>query len=330
MLALRTERWESRLRAVVGLAAAGWIAAACTTPTEPAPDDAPGQGRAAELPRPRTEVTGTTWDGDIVAAGGLDAEGAAMANVDLYDPAADAWTAAPDLPVALHHTSLGTLGDRVYVVGGYSIRQGAWVAEPTVWSLGPGEDSWREEPSLATPRGALAVGATGERLVAVGGVDRAQQVLASTEILEVGANVWQPGPELHTAREHLAVTAAGEDVYAIAGRAGGLDTNLASVELLAGAAWQPAPDLNASRGGIAAASAGGVPCVAGGEEPAGTIASIECLAGDAWQVAGELQVPRHGLAVAALDAELHVIGGGPEPGLTVSDTHEVIPIASQR
>lgn len=41
-------------------------------------------------------------------------------------------------------------------------------------------------------------------------------------------------------------------------------------------------------------------------------------------VVGSLRVPRHGLAVVALDGALHVIGGGPEPGLTVSDAHEVL------
>jgi len=40
-----------------------------------------------------------------------------------------------------------------------------------------------------------------------------------------------------------------------------------------------------------------------------------------------LRVPRHGLAVVALGTRLHVIGGGPQPGLTVSPAHEVFDIA---
>ncbi len=294
---------------------------------EPDEDDEPReQRRAAELPVPRTEVTGTTWDGRIVAVGGLTADGAALADVHVYDREADTWTEAPALPVALHHTAVEVLGERVYVVGGYSIQDGAWVAEAAVWSLGPAESAWREEPSLATARGALAVASTGERLVALGGVDRAGGVLTSTEVLEPGAAAWEPGPSLTTAREHLDATAVGDEVYAIAGRAGGFDTNRASVEVLRDGDWVEAPALAHSRGGIGAATVAGVPCVTGGEEPAGTIGSIECLLDGRWEIVGELEVARHGLVVASRDGELHVVGGGPEPGLTVSDVHEVVPV----
>ncbi len=72
--------------------------------------------------------------------------------------------------------------------------------------------------------------------------------------------------------------------------------------------------------------AGGFMCVAGGEAPgARPIAEVACLRkdGSGWKVIGKLEVPRHGLAVEAPGDQLHVIGGGPEPGLHVSDVHEV-------
>jgi hypothetical protein len=67
-----------------------------------------------------------------------------------------------------------------------------------------------------------------------------------------------------------------------------------------------------------------MPCVAGGEEPAGTIESVECLVDGGWRTVATLDTPRHGLAVVTVGGVLHVLGGGPEPGLTVSDAHEVI------
>ena len=54
-----------------------------------------------------------------------------------------------------------------------------------------------------------------------------------------------------------------------------------------------------------------------------TIAPVECLGGGAWAVVAELEVPRHGVAVVAEGRRFHVIGGGPHPGLYVSDVHEV-------
>jgi hypothetical protein len=146
-------------------------------------------------------------------------------------------------------------------------------------------------------------------------------------MLESGADDWEPGPEMATVREHLAATAVGDEVYAIAGRQGGdFGTNRDSVEVLRDGAWHDAGTLHHSRGGIGAATIDGVPCVTGGEEDAGTIGSIECLVDGSWEIVAELEIPRHGLVVAERDGWLHVIGGGPEPRLTVSGVHEVIPI----
>ncbi|MBI2168166.1 MAG: hypothetical protein HYU28_01505, partial [Actinobacteria bacterium] len=193
-----------------------------------------------------------------------------------------------------------------------------------VFSLGTGDTDWSEEPPLATARGALSAAATEDRIVVAGGA-LGSGVLATTEVLTAGAEAWAPGPSMAQVREHFAMTAVGDDVYAIAGRA---PDNFTSVEVLrqGATAWEAGPALNRSRGGIGAATVDRVPCVAGGEEPAGTIAPIECLRGGKWEIVAELSVPRHGLAVVALGSDLHVVSGGPQPGLTVSGEHEVFEI----
>jgi hypothetical protein len=281
---------------------------------------------AADLPVPRTEVAGAGWRGLIAVGGGLTLDGGASELVHLYDPAADAWRPAPALPVGLHHLGMAALSDRLYVAGGYANLPGAdWVAQSRVFSLGEGEPAWREERAMTIPRGAHGLAAVGGRLVAVGGVS-AGRLTGRTESWAPGEPSWRSGPDLAEAREHLAVAAARGRVYAIGGRLGGIDTNLRSVESWAPGegAWRAEPPLNDSRGGTSAAAVVDRPCVAGGEEPPGTIASVECLvAGGRWERLHALQVPRHGLAVAALGNRLHVVAGGPQPGLFVSGTHEV-------
>ena len=46
-----------------------------------------------------------------------------------------------------------------------------------------------------------------------------------------------------------------------------------------------------------------------------------------WVRLADLPTPRHGVGVAALGGRVYVIGGGPEPGLTVSSANESIAIA---
>jgi hypothetical protein len=308
---------------------------------EPARQGATEEGlkpqRRAPLPGPpRTEVVGARFFFGLAVLGGLTADGKPSAQADRYVFPTDEWNSLPPLPAPLHHAGAGQLGDRLYVVGGYTDGPlGAWTPTAEVWSYGNEEPAWRKEPPLSVPRGALAVASAPNALVAVGGV--AGPDLVRTEILELGATSWKRGPDLTTPREHLAATYSNGRIYAIAGRAGALESNRDSVESWAPgeAAWRAEPKLNHSRGGIGAHTPGqgrpgfgssdGLPCVAGGEAPGDrTIAEVECLKADGWKVVGKLEVPRHGLAVVALDHNLHVIGGGPKPGLHVSDVHEMI------
>lgn len=286
------------------------------------PRPVPSQTKAP-LPAPqRTEVSGAFWDGKIVVVAGLLKDDTPSAQVDFYDPDTDRWSPGPPLPRPLHHTAVGVLGERLYVVGGYTGTAGNWQPVADVHSLGRGETKWRSEPPLAGPRGALAVAALDDALVAVGGVGNGPEVV--TEVLRTGSSTWERGPDLPHPSEHLAATAAGRRSYSIGGRYRSLEGNLDTVASFAPGEtrWREEPKLRRSRGGIGAAAPGGKPCVAGGEAPDGTIASVECLVGGRWRDMATLAVPRHGIAVVAAGGTLHVIGGGPKPGLYVSDTHE--------
>lgn len=314
-----------------GLLTLALVGAACDGDDQARPPDT-GAGDEeepsddpAELPEPRTEVAGAAWDGRIVVVGGLLPDGSASDRADAYDPATNEWSPLPDLPRPLHHTAAVAAGGRVWVVGGYTTVEGdAWVPVRMVFSLGDGEPDWRVEPEMRELRGALAAVVVDDRILAAGGVDGAD-VLATTETFRPGDAGWETGPPMLEAREHFALAEEGAAAYAIAGRRGGAENNLTSVEVLApGAdAWTEGLPVNRSRSGIGAATVDGRVCVAGGEEPEGTIAPLECTVEDGWEIVAELSIPRHGLVVVALRNQLHVIGGGPEPGLTVSGEHEV-------
>lgn len=305
-------------RALVALLVFAGATAACRgeapeaeTPRAPAP-----------MPVARTEVAGASWRRGVIVVGGLTAQGDASARADYYDADTNRWERLLDLPQGVHHAAVVVWRNRAFVIGGYTIEEGEWRLTPRVYSLGVDRSEWREEPPIGMPRGAHAAGVVRDRIVVVGGATGAG-VANDAIVFDPGAQEWRPGPALARGREHLAVAVAGGRIYAIAGRANG--ENFTDVESWDGAEpeWRREAPLMKSRGGIAADAVGGKPCVAGGEEAAGTIASIECLHDDGWRVVAALATPRHGLAVATIDGALHVIGGGPVPGLTVSRAHEV-------
>jgi N-acetylneuraminic acid mutarotase len=45
-----------------------------------------------------------------------------------------------------------------------------------------------------------------------------------------------------------------------------------------------------------------------------------------WRRLADLPTPRHGVGVAAVGGAVYVIGGGPQPGLFVSDANESLRI----
>ncbi len=309
------------------------VCAGCSTGSEPTAEPA-RPGTPAPVPEARTEVGAGRLGESIVVLGGLLADGRATARVDRFDLRTGRWSGASDLPEPLHHAGVASFRGRLFVAGGYapgaSGADGQWIESHRVWSLGEGDREWREEPPLAKPRGALGLAATADHLVAFGGVTEGR-VVATVEVLEAAGAGWRAGPDLSQPREHTAAAALDGRVYAIGGRTGGLETNLATVESLDPATpdprWRAEPPLRQARGGIAAAAVDAAVCVAGGEEPAGTIATVECLSDGRWRVGATLSEPRHGLGVVAVDGDrIHVLAGGPQPGLFVSTAHEILEI----
>ncbi len=279
----------------------------------------------AAFPDARSEVAGAFWDGKIAVAGGLTPD-QSTDGFDLFDVASRTWSSGPTLPHHYDHSSLAELGGRVYLVGGYT----GVLSNPTneVFSLGPGESAWLSEPALATRRGALATAAADGKLVAIGGVDENGNVLTSTEIFAPGVG-WSPGPKLRVPREHLAAATAGDKMYAIAGRNGNGATRSVESLIVGSDQWNDEPPMHDARSGIGAATtASGRMCTGGGEVPGRptTVPTIECFHRGRWRRVATMSVPRHGLAIVAEGNHVHFVAGGPQPGASFSDTHEVLPV----
>jgi N-acetylneuraminic acid mutarotase len=73
------------------------------------------------MPTARSALAAGTYNGRIYVAGGEFQDPKMMATfraVEAYDPARNAWTTIPSLPVSRHGLAGGMIGSRFYVVGG--------------------------------------------------------------------------------------------------------------------------------------------------------------------------------------------------------------------
>lgn len=346
--------WVRDTRWLAGLAAAAVLLGACgpdddepdpapaeepaPTPTEPAApedpaeDDAaapPGQLPAdawtslAEAPLALSEVAAAPFGGQVWVAGGFTQDGQATRSVQVFDPTFESWSAGPDLPEAVHHSALVATGQELYLVGGYA-GSGFEAPRAAVHRLDQESGGWEAAPALPAPRAAGAAAWDGERIVYGGGVG--PDGLAG-DVYALEGDAWVTLGALAQPREHLA--AAGDDqgrVWFLAGRTGGLDTNLAVVDLVEGTSILMIAEVPTPRGGVAGFwSAGTGACVLGGEDPERAYDEVECVdEGGIVSVLPALGEPRHGLGAVVVDGIAYAVLGGPEPGLTVSATVEAL------
>lgn len=297
------------------------------TPTVPAGDDR--WTALTDAPTGLTEVGAAAFGGELWTAGGLTEAGEVTTAVQVFDPAAGDWRAGPELPEPVHHASLVATDRQLVLVGGY--RSLAFDPVVDVLVLDDDGGAWVEGPSLPTRLGAGVAAWDGERLLYAGGTDGSGAVDDIWALDAVEGGEWTEAGRLSVAREHLGATSDGDGtVWFLGGREGGLDTNLATVDVVAGDEVTPTTDLPTARGGVAAFfSPEHGACLAGGEAPEGTFAEVECVDADgATTSLPSLSAARHGLGAAVIDGVAHVALGGPEPGLSVSPTVEALTVGT--
>lgn len=248
--------------------------------------------------------------------------------VEEYDPVADRWRTMSPMPAKLHHAGAVTIGERLYVVGGFTQSVlSVWHPVASLYIYHPASDTWVEGPPMPTARGALAVAELEGRIIAVGGYTDSSNTNA-VELYDPAHATWQTLPSLPTARDHLAAVTWNGRVYAIGGR---LDRdysqNLGTVEVYDSrkATWVKTADLPTARSGITAAVVDDAIYVLGGEGPSGTFAANEAYHPNTgrWRTMAPMPTSRHGLGSAVVGREIFVVAGGPKPGGSFSNVNEV-------
>jgi N-acetylneuraminic acid mutarotase len=283
----------------------------------------------------RTEVAAAAVRGKIYVIGGFEEPSlgnilhfAITPAVEEYDPATDRWNVKASMPVGLHHVGIGVVAGRLYVVGGYK-QSGlsVWGPVASVYAYDPVTDVWTERAPMPTARGALSVAVCDDRLYAIGGYE-GKVNSAAVEVYDPVQDSWSVRAALPTPRDHLATATAAGKLYAIGGRLkGDYHRNLSVTEVYDPTTntWSPGPDLPTARSGITAAESGGRLYVFGGEGADGTFDENEAYdpVRNVWQSMAPMPTARHGLGSAVVDGRIHLISGGPTPGGSFSNLHEV-------
>ncbi|OBB92223.1 serine/threonine-protein kinase [Mycobacterium sp. 852002-40037_SCH5390672] len=269
-----------------------------------------------ELPhllQPRAAAAAAVVGDRIVVTGGIDANGALLNTVEIFD--GNSWTLGTPIPTPRQMLAAASDGKLVYAVGGSN----GTTDLATVEAYDPAAKSWTRLPDLPQPRGDLGVAIADRRLVAAGG-QSAGQVLKSVSVLDLTTNAWTGLPDMGTARHGMAVDAVGQAVFAIGGSSevgdGQATSSAEALQLPARriqpvAQWRSLPDAPTPRLMTAWTVLDDKIWIMGGLRDGvaqSTVESYDPRAG-AWQTQPPLPVPLHHAAAATYHGEVVVLGG---------------------
>lgn len=124
-----------------------------------------------------------------------------VADFARFDPESKTWTPLPSLPAPRSTHDSVVVGDRIYVIGGWSMNGGDsvnsdFVDSALVFDLSRANATWEKLPDPPFIRRALAVGALGGKVYAIGGLTDDGKVVRSVDVYDPAARTWSSGPEL--------------------------------------------------------------------------------------------------------------------------------------
>ncbi|MDG6982745.1 MAG: hypothetical protein JRM74_04750 [Nitrososphaerota archaeon] len=256
----------------------------------------------------------------IYAVGGQNGAYSALTAVEVYDPATNAWTNGPSLPVAVTNATAFSVGGLIYVVGGVNAL-GSAVDLTQVFN--PATNFWAVAPAYPSAASGLASATNGTLAFAFGGTG-ASGALSSNYLFSPSANCWSTEATcasvafLPQARTALAGAFLGGEVYSIGGEASG--TVLGTVEAYNTTAncWStqatclPTAPLPVARDWLTASAATGMVYAMGGALSGGTFTNVVDAydpATNAWSPVSSLLFPAGGLASAGADGLIYSAGG---------------------
>ncbi len=285
------------------------------------PQEAPGEwGERAPLIEANSEMGVAELNGRVYVIGGYPASRVSVATVQVYDAESDTWRLTSPLPVPLNHLMPAVANGKLYVIGGQTDANVAYVE--TVYEYAPETEQWNRRAPMPTARSAGAAVTIDGKIYVVGGRPPRG---ADFAIYDPMADRWETLPNLPTQRNHLTAAVVDGKLYVIGGRfEGGFtspQTDAVEVYDPAAGIWEQRAPMLRPRGGINGVVAAGCIHVFGGEgspsDPGGVYPDHDVYDPfpDTWTHVGRMPVPVHGVTGGAfVNGLIYLPGGGTSQG----------------
>lgn len=206
----------------------------------------------ASMTETRSSMAIATFEDKIIVIGGRSNLGA-LASVEMYDPASNAWSALKEKPTAVYDVSAVVIGEKIYVPGGVKA-DGSLTNVVEVFN--PRKNEWESCAELPLSISAYGLASYEGQIYLFGGWD-SQKPLDTVWRYDPTTDSWHQGTPMPTARLKPAVLMESGKFYVMGGSDGEGKLNTSEsyspyIELEKGNPWKVEPDLPAKISGYTA------------------------------------------------------------------------------
>jgi hypothetical protein len=141
---------------------------------------------------PRYRHAGAAVGLKVYALGGVtQVDGDPVNTVEVYDFAANTWTAVANMSIARTDLAAASVGGKLYAFGGYGVGYDMRVSGTLVECYDPVTDTWTVKKPMPTSRGDLSAVTFGNRIFVLGGwADDTNNFKTTTESYTPATNAW--------------------------------------------------------------------------------------------------------------------------------------------
>ena len=124
------------------------------------------------MPLARGGATAQVLNGNIYVIGGMDATGASVNTVQIYNPSTNSWSNGSSMQIRRDNPGSAVINDKLYVFGGRTRNADGTTIDPTLNSMeifDPLTGQWSFGTSMLTGRRSMSVGTLNNRIQVIGG-----------------------------------------------------------------------------------------------------------------------------------------------------------------
>jgi glucose/arabinose dehydrogenase/N-acetylneuraminic acid mutarotase len=175
------------------------------------------------MPTARAGAAAQMVGSRIYVIGGMGADGASLASVDVFDTGTRTWSNAGPMSIPRDNPGAAAIGGRIYVFGGRT-RQANGTTAPGAGTLSsvevydPSTNSWAPRASMPTGRRTMVVGTLRGRVQVLGGeIASNGDAFAANEEYDPATDTWRTLRPLPTPRHGAVAATIGGTVYVAGG-----------------------------------------------------------------------------------------------------------------